>query len=135
MKVNPSVKRLNFFLLWVLRFALIGFVIAVLLGIEFPFGSGDKSLFIALIHLGVAVGIVSNWRFIIGLKWKDPINIIGSLLGIAATLVIVFAIKDMKMPFIDGFMTAFYVLGLLLIVKIGLKIIQDRRDKIPDPKP
>jgi hypothetical protein len=132
--VHPSVKRLNFFLLWILRVVLVGFVIAVLFGIKFPLESGGKSLFIALIHLGVAVGIVSNWRFIIGLNWKDPINIIGSLLGAAATLVIVFAVKNMKMPLIDGYTTAFYVLGVLLIVKIGLKILQDRKEKISDPK-
>jgi hypothetical protein len=104
------------------------------MGVNFPFASGDKSNFIALIHIGVAVGIVSNWRFIIGLKWNDPINIIGSLLGIAATLVIVFAIKDIKMPFIPGYTTAFHVLAVLLILKIGLKMIQDEKDKIPDPK-
>jgi hypothetical protein len=109
------------------------FVFVVLMGIELPFVSGEKSNFVALIHLGVAVGIVSNWRFIIGLNWKDPINIIGSLLGVAATLVIIFALKDIKMPLISGYNIAFYALGALLIIKIWLKIIQDKKDKIPEP--
>lgn len=134
MKLNPAIKRWNFLLLWVLRILLVFFVIAVFMGVNFPFASGDKSNFIALIHIGVAVGIVSNWRFIIGLDWKDPINIIGSLLGIAATLVIVFALKDIKVPVISGYEPAFQALGVLLIVKIGLKIRQDRKDKIPDLK-
>jgi hypothetical protein len=132
MKVNPAIKRWNFLLLWVLRILLVFFVIAIFMGINFPFASGDKSNFIALIHIGVAVGIVSNWRFIIGLNWKDPINIIGSLLGIAATLVIVFAVKDIKMPIISEYTTAFQVLGVLLVIKIALKILQDKKDRIPN---
>ncbi len=134
MKVNPAIKRWNFLLLWILRILLVFFVIAVIMGVKFPYASGDKSNFIALIHIGVAVGIVSNWRFIIGLNWKDPINIIGSLLGIAAALVIVFALKDIKVPIISGYAIAFQALGMLLTIKIGLKIIQDRKDKIPDLK-
>lgn len=132
MKVNPAIKRWHLPLLWVLRILLVFFGIAVYMGVNFPFASGDKSNFIALIHIGVAVGIVSNWRFIIGLNWKDPINIIGSLLGIAATLVTVFAIKDIKMPVISGYEPAFQALGVLLILKIGLKILQDKKDKIPN---
>jgi peptidoglycan/LPS O-acetylase OafA/YrhL len=132
MKAIQSIKRWNFFLLWTLRIILLMFVIAVLVGIQFPFAHGYKSSFIALIHLGVAVGIVSNWRFIIGLKWNDPINIVGSILGIVATLVIVFAIKEMEAPLVTGYQAAFYALGVLLVIKIGLKVIQDKKDKISD---
>lgn len=131
-KASFYIKRWNFLLLFVLRLMLICFAFAVLVGIKLPFSWGEKSNFIALIHIGVAVGIVSNWRFIIGLQWTDPINIIGSMLGVAATLVIVFTIKDIKTPFISGYATAFQVLAVLLILKIGLKIIQDRKDKILD---
>jgi hypothetical protein len=134
MKVNSGIKRWNFLLLYVLRFMLVFFAVAVLMGVKFPFASGDKSNFVALIHIGVAVGIVSNWRFIIGLNWKDPLNIIGSLLGVAATLIIVFVIKEMDMPFVSGYATAFQVLAVLLILKIGLKILQDRKAKILDQK-
>lgn len=123
------VRRGNSLLLILLRSVLACFVLAVLAGIEFPFVSGDKSNFIVLIHLGAVVGIISNWRFIVGLKWNDPINIIGSILGAAVILVIVFAIKEIEMPFIPGYATAFKVLGLLLIGKTGLKIIQDKRDR------
>lgn len=128
--MSPAIKRWYSLLLWCLRIVLVCFAIAVVVGIKFPFAPGEKSNFVALIHIGVAVGIVSNWRFIIGLNWKDPINIIGSLLGVASTLVIIFILKDVKMPFVSGYTTAFQVLAVLLIVKIGLKVIQDRKDKI-----
>ena len=130
MKINPVIKRWHFLLLWFLRILLVCFAIAIVVGIKFPFAHGEKSNFIALIHLGVAVGIVSNWRFIIGLKWNDPINIIGSILGVAATLVIVFMLKDIHMPLISGFTAAFQLLAVLLILKIGLKIMQDRKEKL-----
>lgn len=126
MKENFPIKRWNFLLSTVLRLLLVCFVIAVLMSIKIPFVSGEKSNFIALIYIGVAVSIASNWRFIIGLKWTDPINIIGSILGVAATLVIVFTLKDIKIPYISGYTTAFYVLALLLLFKVGLKILHNR---------
>lgn len=132
MKAKYDFKRWNLILLNILRILLVFFVLAVLMGMNFPFAAGEKSKFIALIYMGVAVGVVSNWRFIIGLKWNDPINIIGSLLGVAATLVIVYTVKDMRMPVISGYKAAFLVLAILLVIKIGLKILQDRKNKILD---
>ena len=133
--MDPRLKRWNSLLLYFLRGVLACFVLAVLAGIEFPFGSGDKSNFIVLIHIGAAVGILSNWRFIVGLRWTDPINIIGSILGVAATLVIVFTIKEIKMPMIPNYAAALKTLGVLLIAKTGLKIIQDRKEKNPNSLP
>ena len=130
MKVNHQMKRWNSLLLYFLRGLLVCYVLAVLAGIVFPFAPGDKSDFIVLIHIGAAAGIVSNWRFIVGLRWTDPINIIGSVLGVAATLVIVFAIKEIKMPMTPDYAAAFKGLGVLLMAKTGLKIIQDRKEKI-----
>lgn len=107
MKATFLIKRWNTLLSWVLRLLMASFVIAVLTGIKIPFVSGEKSSFIILIHIGVAVSIASNWRFIIGLRLTDPINIIGSVLGVAATLVIIFTLKDINIPHISGYTTAF----------------------------
>lgn len=125
-RANFFIKRWNFLLSSVLRLMLVCFVIAVLMGIRIPFVSGEKSSFIALIHIGVAVSIASNWRFIIGLRWSDPINIIGSILGVTATLLIIFTLKDIDIPLISGYRMAFQVLAVLLFLKVGLKILQDR---------
>jgi hypothetical protein len=131
-KANFLIKRWNTILSSMLRFLLVGFVIAVMTGIKIPFVSGEKTSFIILIHIGVAVSIVSNWRFIIGLRWTDPINIIGSILGVAATLIIIFTLKDIDIPLISGYTMAFQVLAVLLFLKVGLKILQDRKKRIPD---
>ncbi len=101
------IKRWNTVLSSVLRLLLVGFAIAVVTGIKIPFISGEKSSFIILIHIGVAVSIASNWRFIIGLRLTDPINILGSVLGIAAALLIIFTLKYISIPFISGYRTAF----------------------------
>ncbi len=106
------------------------FVVAVLAGVKIPFVSGEKSSFIILIHIGVAVSLASNWRFIIGLKLADPFNIIGSILGVAATLVIIFTLKNIEIPLISGYATALPVLAGLLLLKVGLKILQDKKGKI-----
>ena len=105
------------------------FVVAVLAGVKIPYVMGEKSNFIILIHIGVAVSLASNWRFIIGLKLTDPINIIGSILGVAATLVIIFTLKNIEIPLISGYATAFQVLAVLLFLKVGLKILQDKKEK------
>ena len=131
MKADFFIKRWNFLLSLVLRLLLVCFVIAVLIGIKIPFVSGEKSSFMALIYIGVAVSIASNWRFVIGLKWTDPINIIGSILGVAAVLVIVLTLKDIEIPLISGYGPAFQMLAALLFLKVGLKILQDRKEKIP----
>jgi len=129
MKGNIITARWNTILSSVLRFLLVFFAFAVLAGIKFPFVSGEKTSFIALVVLGIAVSLASNWRFILGVRWTDPINIIGSLLGAAATLLIIFTIKDITIPFITGYKMAFLVLAVLLVLKIGLKILQDTRKK------
>ena len=75
--------------------------------------------------------MISN-LYRLGLSWADPINIIGSMLGIAAILVIVLALKDVTMPLIPDFRTAFLVLAALLLCKVGLKILQDWKEKNPN---
>jgi peptidoglycan/LPS O-acetylase OafA/YrhL len=130
-RANASVKSWNKILSSVLRSLLVVFVIAVITGLKIPFISGDKAAFITLIHIGVAVSLVSNWRFVIGLKWSDPINIIGSILGAAAILVIIFAFKDVDIPLISGYTTAFHVLAILLLIKVGLKMLQERKERHP----
>jgi nicotinamide riboside transporter PnuC len=127
MKTNISIKSWNAILSSALRLLLVVFVIAVLAGLKIPFASGEKAVFIILIHIGVAVSLASNWRFVIGLKWSDPINIIGSILGAAAILVIIYAFKDVDIPLISGYTTAFQVLAILLLIKVGLKMLQERK--------
>jgi len=42
--------------------------------------------------------------------------------------------KDINIPLISGNTTAFQVLTVLLFLKVGLKILQDRKEKIPHPE-
>jgi hypothetical protein len=129
MKKNLSIKYWNPLLSSVLRFLMVFFIIAVILDLKIPIVSGEKSNFIILIHIGIAVCLASNWRFFMGLKWRDRINLIGSLLGAAATLVIVCAFKGVNIPFCKGYTKAFQALAVLLLLKVGLKILQVRREK------
>jgi len=131
MTANSSVKRWNAILSAVLRTVLVVFILAVVAGLKIPVVSDEKGSLIALIHIGVAVSLASNWRFIIGLNWKDPINIIGSVLGAASVLVIISAFKDVSLMPVSGYKAAFYVLAALLLLKVGLKIVQNRKNRIP----
>jgi len=99
-----------------------------------PFVSGEKANFIALIHIGVAVSIASNWRLARDLRLTDSINISGSILGVAATLLIIFTVKDINIPLITGYKSAFLALAVLLFLKVGLKILFNTRAKVEASK-
>jgi hypothetical protein len=126
---NFLIKHWNSLLSSILRLMLVFFIFAVLLDLKIPLVSGEKANLIILIHLGIAASLASNWRFFMGLRWKDPINLIGSILGAAATLVIVFVFKGINTPFSTGYSTAFQALAVLLLFKVELKILQVRREK------
>ena len=127
MKKDISQTRWNTVLSTTLRLFLLFYIIAVWAGLNFPFLSGDKSEFIALIAIGAAVSLVGHVTSFSLHKITDPINIIGSLIGIVSVLIIIFALKDINMPFIKGFKAAFLVLAVLLVVKSGLKMLQDSK--------
>lgn len=134
MKRNFLTVHWNTILSSILRLILVFFVIAVVTGMKVPFVSGEKANFIALIHIGVAVSIASNWRLARDLRLTDSINISGSILGVAATLLIIFTVKDINIPLITGYKSAFLALAVLLFLKVGLKILFNTRAKVEASK-
>ncbi len=64
----------------------------------------------------------TKWRM---KRFTHPITIIGSLLGIAALLLIIFTYKGTNIWFITGYTTAFTVLAVIVFLLFGLNIMRN----------
>jgi hypothetical protein len=116
-----------------LRMMFVVYVFAVLLRLKAPFVSDMKSNFITLVVIGVIVSIPSTWRLFKGENLLSFTNILGTVLGIAAVLVIVAVHTEKPILFIHDASTAFITLAVLLLVKIGIRVFQENHKTIePD---
>jgi len=102
------------------------FVIAVLTGMNIPFASGGKDSIITLAVIGiVACGAAGVGNNITRFEITNPFNIIGSILGILALLIVILALVGVNIPLIADSRAAFTVLGGILILMVVLKIVQN----------
>jgi len=102
------------------------FVISVLAGRDIPFITGEKESFIALAAVGlVACGAAGIWHSIIRFGFTNPITIVGGVLGVTATLLVILTLLGTDIPLITGQRMAILVLGIIISLKVGLKIIQN----------
>jgi hypothetical protein len=133
MKGTLLTARWNTVMSSVLGLVIAIFVIAVWTGINAPFVSGEKSNFIILAVLGIFLCVKGNshsammYGWTNPLYWKNSISIIGMVLGAFALLLIAFTIVGINIPLIDGYRMSFRVLAIIIFLKFGLKIIQNRK--------
>lgn len=105
--------------------------IAVLTGLNVPFAGGGMTSFIALAVIGVAACVASNshsatmFGWTSSTYWTNPMSIIGMVLGAIALLLIVLTVIGINIPFVTGYTTAFTILGVIVFLKVGLKILQN----------
>jgi len=99
--------------------------VAVLAGFNVPFAEGGMTSFIALAVIAAATcanNALSATRF--GLTssayWTQPLSIIGIVLGTIALILIVLTLAG-----IIGYTTGFIVLGVVVFLKVKLKILQN----------
>ena len=107
-----------------------GLVAAVLsnTNAQLPLVSNDRAALLALGVLGLAMCITGGIGIILPLRgWKDPITIIGSILG-ALVLVLVIAIfAGISLPLIATDHDAFIVLAGIGILKVIVMAIDSLR--------
>lgn len=114
------------------------FVFAVLTSMKAPFVSGEKENFIALAVFGAVLCVAGNSHSATMFGWTNPIywanvfSIIGMVLGFAAAFLIVLTLFSIKIPIITGHRTAFIFLTVIILLKVGLKILQNRKLKITE---
>jgi hypothetical protein len=114
------------------------FVFAVLTDKKVPFVSGEKESFIALAIFGAVLCVAGNSHSATMFGWTNPrywgnaFSIIGMGLGALAALLIVLTLSSIKNPLITGYKTAFIGLVVIILLKVGLKILQNGKLKIKE---
>ena len=138
MKGSLFTARWNTLLSIVLGLLTAIFVFAVLIGVKVPLVSGEKENFIALAVFGAVLCVAGNSHSATMFGWANPrywgntFSLIGMGLGAAAALLIVLTLFGMKIPLITGYKTAFIGLAIIIFLKVGLKILQNKKLKITE---
>jgi hypothetical protein len=125
MATNTATSSANGIITLVLGLLAVGLVFMVLTGRDVPIvGNGAG----ALLALGV-IGIVMCTLSGIGtaqstLGWTHPLTIIGSILGIAALLVVTLPLFGVQLPLIADTRSAVLALAVIMLIKVGLMGVQ-----------
>jgi hypothetical protein len=98
-----------------------GLVLMVLTGRDVPIVGNGAGALLALGLIGLAMCTLSG----IGtaqstLGWTHPLTIIGSILGVAALLVVVLPLLGVHLPMMADTRSAVLALAIIMLVKVGL---------------
>ncbi len=98
-----------------------GLVFMVLTGRDVPIVGNGAGALVALGLIGIAMCTMSG----IGtaqatLGWTHPLTIVGSILGVAALLVVALPLFGVHLPLIPDTRSAVLALAVIMLVKVGL---------------
>ena len=121
MSANTHAVTVNDVFVVVLGLAAAALVFFTLTGRSVPLISDDRG---ALLALGV-IGIVMCSLCGIGkaqsaLGWTHPLTITGMILGVAALLIVILPLINVKLPVLATDRSAFVALAVVMLVKVGL---------------
>ena len=105
----------------VLGLAAVALVFFVLTGRTLPLIADDRAALIALGVVGFvmcSLGGIGKTQATLG--WTHPITIVGMLLGVAALLIVVLPLLNVKLPVLATDRSAFIALAVIMLVKVGL---------------
>jgi hypothetical protein len=121
MTTNTMTSSSNGIISLVLGMLAAGLVFMVLTGRDVPVVGNGAGALVVLGLLGIAMCTMSGIGSVQGtLGWTHPLTIIGSILGVAALLVIVLPLLGVQLPLIPGTRSAVLALAVIMLVKVGL---------------
>jgi hypothetical protein len=122
MKINFDFLTVNGIIVGFLGVAAILVITAVLTGRneDLPLISSNKSAFLALAVIGFAMCIFGSLSNIQPDEWLEPMNIIASMLGVLAILLVLAVMSGTKIPLMESNNSAFTVLTVIIIAKVIL---------------
>jgi hypothetical protein len=98
-----------------------GLIFMILTGRDVPIVGNGAGALLALGVIGIAMCTMSGIGSVQGtLGWTHPLTIIGSILGVAALLVIVLPLLGVPLPLIADTRSAVLALAVIMLVKVGL---------------
>ena len=98
-----------------------GLVFMILKGRDVPLvGSGAGAL-LTLGLIGIVMCTLGGIGTIQGsLGWTHPLTIIGSILGVAAVLVVALPLPGVQLPLVANTRSAVLALAVIMVIKVGL---------------
>jgi hypothetical protein len=121
MTTNTVTSSANGVITLVLGVLAAGVVFMILTGRDVPIvGSGAGAL-LTLGIIGIVMCTLSGIGSVQGtLGWTHPLTIIGSILGVAALLVVVLPLLGVRLPLIADTRSAVLALAVIMLIKVGL---------------
>jgi len=121
MTTNAVTSSTNGIITLVLGLLATGLVFMDLTGRDVPLVGNGAGALLALGIIGIAMCTLGGIGTVQGtLGWTHPLTIIGSVLGVAALLVIVLPLLGVRLPLIADTRSAVLALAVIMLVKVGL---------------
>ena len=121
MTTNTMTSSANGIITLVLGLLAAGLVFMILTGRDVPIVGNGAGALLALGILGMAMCTLSGIGSVQStLGWTHPLTIIGSILGVAALLVVVLPLLGVRLPMMADTRSAVLVLTVIMLIKVGL---------------
>jgi hypothetical protein len=96
-------------------------VFMVLTGRDVPIVGNGAGALLALGVIGIVMCTMSGIGSVQGtLGWTHPLTILGSILGVAALLVVVLPLLGVQLPLVADTRSAVLALAVIMLVKVGV---------------
>jgi hypothetical protein len=124
MTTNTASFTFNDALTALLGLAAVALVFYVLTDRPVPLIPDDRGALLALGVIGFVMCSLSGiGKTQAALGWTHPIAIAGIILGLAAMLVVILPLINVKLPVIDTERSAFIALAVIMLVKVSLSAL------------
>ncbi len=121
MTTNTVTSSANSIISLVLGIVAAGLIFLVLTGRDVPIVGNGAGALLALGVIGIVMCTMSGIGSVQGtLGWTHPLTIIGSILGVAALLVVALPLFGVKLPLIPDIRSAVLALAVIMLVKVGM---------------
>lgn len=121
MTTNVSTSSANGIISLVLGLVAAGLVFLILTGREVPIVGNGAGALLTLGVIGIVMCTISGIGPVQGsLGWTHPLTIVGSILGVAAVLVVVLPLLGVQLPLVADTRSAVLALAVIMLVKVGL---------------
>ncbi len=121
MTTNTMTSPVNGIITLALGLLASGLVFMVLTGRDVPIVGNGAGALLALGIIGIAMCTLSGIGSVQStLGWTHPLTIIGSILGVAALLVVVLPLLGVRLPLVTDTRSAVLALAVIMLIKVGL---------------
>jgi hypothetical protein len=125
MTTNTMTSSTNGIISLVLGLLAAGLVFMVLTGRDVPIVGNGAGALLALGIIGIVMCTLGGIGTAQGtLGWTHPLTIIGSILGVAALLVVVLPLLGVHLPMMPDTRSAVLALAVIMLIKVGLMGVQ-----------